>query len=73
MDDYIMITVFENTLVAQRIVAMLSVYSFPPRFSSVLVTGYEGVFLFLEGWGELYAPLKLKSEILKIIEIVRSE
>jgi hypothetical protein len=32
-----------------------------------------GLFQFQKGWGELYAPLKLKGEILEIIEIVRSE
>ena len=73
MDDYIKITVLENTLEAQLIDSILSEKNIPHRIRSFHDTAYDGLFQFLKGWGELYAPLILKGEILEIIEIVRSE
>jgi hypothetical protein len=73
MADYIKITVLENTVEAQLIDSILSEKNIPHRTRSFHDTAYDGLFQFQKGWGELYAPLKLKSEILKIIEIVRSE
>jgi hypothetical protein len=64
MDDYIKITVLENTIEAQLIHSILSEKNIPHRIR---------LFQFQKGWGELYAPLKLKGEILEIIEIVRTE
>jgi hypothetical protein len=51
----------------------LSEKNIPHRIRSFHDTAYDGLFQFQKGWGELYAPLKLKGEILEIIEIVRSE
>jgi hypothetical protein len=73
MDDYIKITVLENTIEAQLIDSILSEKNIPHRIRSFHDTAYDGLFQFQKGWGELYAPLKLKGEILEIIEIVRSE
>ena len=73
MDDYIKITVLENTIEAQLINSILSEKNIPHRIRSFHDTAYDGLFQFQKGWGELYAPLKLKGEILEIIEIVRSE
>jgi hypothetical protein len=73
MDDYIKITVLENTIEAQLIDSILSEKNIPHRIRSFHDTAYDGLFQFQKGWGELYAPLKLKGEILEIIEIVRTE
>ena len=73
MDDYIKITVLENTIEAQLIDSILSEKNIPHRIRSFHDTAYDGLFQFLKGWGKLYAPLKLKGEILEIIEIVRTE
>ena len=73
MDDYIKITVLENTIEAQLIDSILSEKNIPYRIRSFHDTAYDGLFQFQKGWGELCAPLKLKGEILEIIEIVRSE
>ena len=73
MDDYIKITVLENTIEAQLIDSILSEKNIPHRIRSFHDTAYDGLFQFHKGWGELYAPFKLKGEILEIIEIVRSE
>ena len=73
MEDYIKITVLENTIEAQLIDSILSEKNIPHRIRSFHDTAYDGLFQFQKGWGELYAPLKLKGEILEIIEIVRTE
>ena len=73
MDDYIKITVLENTIEAQLIDSILSEKNIPHRIRSFHDTAYDGLFQFHKGWGELYAPLTIKDEILEIIEIVRSE
>ena len=73
MDDYIKITVLENTVEAQLVESILSEKNIPHRIRSFHDTAYDGLFQFQKGWGELYAPFELKGEILKIIEILRSE
>jgi hypothetical protein len=73
MDDYIKITVIENTIEAQLIDSVLSEKKIPHRMRSFHDTAYDGLFQFQKGWGELYAPLKLKNEILEIIENLRTE
>ena len=73
MEDYIKITVLENTIEAQLIDSILSEKNIPHRIRSFHDTAYDGLFQFHKGWGELYASLRLKGEILEIIEIVRSK
>jgi hypothetical protein len=73
MDDYIKITGLENSIEAQLIESILSEKKIPHRIRSFHDTAYDGLFQFQKGWGELYAPLKLKDEILEIIENVRAE
>lgn len=73
MDDYIKITVLENTIEAQLIESILREKKIPHRVRSFHDTAYDGLFQFQKGWGELYAPPELEGEILEIIENVRSE
>jgi len=73
MEDYIKITVLENTIEAQLIDSILSEKNIPHRIRSFHDTAYDGLFQFQKGWGELFAPLVSKDEILEIIKVVRSE
>jgi len=71
MDDYIKITVLENTIEAQLIDSILSEKNIPHRIRSFHDTAYDGLFQFQKGWAELYAPLKLKGEILEITDLIQ--
>jgi hypothetical protein len=73
MDDFIKIAGLENSIEAQLIESILIEKEIPHRIRSFHDTAYDGLFQFQKGWGELYAPLKLKGEILDIIENVRAE
>jgi len=72
MDSYIKITVLENLIEAQLIDSILNEKNMPHRIRSFHDTAYDGLFQMQRGWGELFAPLSLKKEILEIIDIVRS-
>jgi hypothetical protein len=71
--EFIKITVLENTIEAQLIDSILNEQNIPHRIRSFYDTAYDGLFQFQKGWGEVFAPLALKEEILEIIEIVRSK
>ena len=72
MDSYIKITVLENLIEAQLIDSILNEKNMLHRIRSFHDTAYDGLFQMQRGWGELFAPLSLKKEILEIIDIVRS-
>ncbi len=71
--EFIKIVVLENTIEAQLIDSILNEQNIPHRIRSFYDTAYDGLFQFQKGWGEVFAPLSLKEEILEIIEIVRSK
>lgn len=71
--EFIKIVVLENTIEAQLIDSILNEQNIPHRIRSFYDTAYDGLFQFQKGWGEVFAPLALKEEILDIIEIVRSK
>lgn len=71
--EFIKITVLENTIEAQLIDSILNEQNIPHRIRSFYDTAYDGLFQFQKGWGEVFAPLALKEEILEVIEIVRSK
>lgn len=71
--EFIKITVLENIIEAQLIDSILNEQNIPHRIRSFYDTAYDGLFQFQKGWGEIFAPLALKEEILEIIEIVRSK
>ncbi|MEE8481556.1 MAG: hypothetical protein V3T59_09995 [Desulfobacterales bacterium] len=71
--EFIKIAVLENTIEAQLIDSILNEQNIPHRIRSFYDTAYDGLFQFQKGWGEVFAPLALKEEILEIIEIVRSK
>lgn len=71
--EFIKIAVLENIIEAQLIDSILNEQNIPHRIRSFYDTAYDGLFQFQKGWGEIFAPLALKEEILEIIEIVRSK
>ncbi len=71
--EFTKIVVLENTIEAQLIDSILNEQNIPHRIRSFYDTAYDGLFQFQKGWGEVFAPLALKEEILEIIEIVRSK
>jgi len=71
--EFTKIAVLENTIEAQLIGSILNEQNIPHRIRSFYDTAYDGLFQFQKGWGEVFAPLALKEEILEIIEIVRSK
>jgi len=71
--EFIKIAVLENTIEAQLIDSILNEQNIPHRIRSFYDTAYDGLFQFQKGWGEVFAPLALKEEILEVIEIVRSK
>ena len=72
MDSYIKITVLENLIEAKLIDSILNEKNMPHRIRSFHDTAYDGLFQMQRGWGELFAPLSSKKEILEIVDIVRS-
>ena len=73
MDTYIKIIGLENIVEAQLMESILKEKGIPHRIRSFHDTAYDGLFQFQKGWGDIYAPLELKQEILDIIADVRSE
>jgi len=71
--EFIKIVVLENIIEAQLIDSILNEQNIPHRIRSFYDTAYDGLFQFQKGWGEVFAPLALKEEILEVIEIVRSK
>jgi len=71
--EFIKIVVLENIIEAQLIDSILNEQNIPHRIRSFYDTAYDGLFQFQKGWGEVFAPLVLKEEILEVIEIVRSK
>jgi hypothetical protein len=73
METFIKIAALENTLEAQLIESILNEKNIPHRIRSFHDTAYDGLFQVQKGWGELFAPLGMKEDILAIIELVRLE
>jgi hypothetical protein len=73
MDKYIKIAVFENATEAQLMESILKEQQLPHRIRSFHDTAYDGLFQVQKGWGELFAPPELETEILSILNDVRSQ
>jgi len=70
-EQFIKITVLENTIEAQLIDSILTDRDIPHRIRSHHDTAYDGLFQTQKGWGELQAPGAFRSEIMEIIDRVR--
>ena len=57
-----------NLLEAQVSVSGMEERNVPHRIRFFDDTAYDGLFEFLKGWGEIYAPIANKEEILAIIK-----
>jgi len=73
MRPYVKIIGLENIVEAQLIESILKEKGIPHRVRSFHDTAYDGLFQLQKGWGEIYAPLEFKEEILDILADVRSE
>lgn len=71
MQEYIKITVLDNTIEAQLIVSILDERNIPHRMRSFYDTAYDGLFQVQKGWGEIFAPAAFKAEILEIIKEIK--
>jgi hypothetical protein len=69
---FIKIATLENAIEAQIISSILDQWNIPHRLRSYHDTAYDGLFQFQKGWGDLYASLSHKREILEALEDVRS-
>jgi len=65
------IAVIANLIEAQVVESMLRQHGIPYRIRSFHDTAYDGLFQFQKGWGEIYAPLERKQEILEMIAHTR--
>ncbi len=56
---------------AQVIESVLNERKIPFRIRSFHDTAYDGLFQFQKGWGELYAPMENRAEVIEIIKSIR--
>lgn len=71
--EFVNVAILENIVEAQLIDSILNEQNIPHRIRSYHDTAYDGLFQFQMGWGELFAPLSCKQEILEILNDVRSQ
>ncbi|MBW1892993.1 MAG: hypothetical protein JRF40_06790 [Deltaproteobacteria bacterium] len=71
-DEYVKIIVLDSAIEAQLVESILSEQEIPYRLRSFHDTAYDGLFQVQKGWGEIFAPLSLKQEIVDIVEDIRS-
>lgn len=71
--EFVNIAILDNIVEAQLIGSILNEHDIPHRIRSFHDTAYDGLFQFQKGWGELWAPVSSKAEILEILHDVRSK
>lgn len=69
--SFVKIAVISNLIEAQVVESMLEQHGIPYRIRSFHDTAYDGLFQLQKGWGEIYAPLERKQEILEMIAHMR--
>ena len=57
-----------NFIQAQVLTSVLEERGVPHRIRSFHDTAYDGLFQFQKGWGEIYAPIEYKEEIVEILK-----
>ena len=70
--EFVKISVLENTIEAQLIEAVLQEQNIPHRIQSFHDTAYDGLFQLQKGWGAVWAPASYKETIIEILDNVRS-
>ena len=73
MQEFINVATLDNIIEAQLMDSILNEQNIPHRIRSYHDTAYDGLFQFQLGWGEIWAPLLNKEEILEILNDIRSE
>ena len=71
MRDFEKIATIDNMIEAQVLESILEENRIPFRIRSFHDTAYDGLFQLQRGWGELYAPLEQRTEILGILKEIR--
>jgi hypothetical protein len=69
---FVNIATLDNIIEAQLIDSVLNEYGIPHRIRSFHDTAYDGLFQFQLGWGALWAPVSSRTEILEILNDIRS-
>lgn len=69
--NYVGVAVLDNIIEAQLMGSILDEQKIPYRIRSYHDTAYDGLFQVQKGWGQLYAPLEYKQEILEILQDIR--
>jgi len=72
MDDYTKVALIDNEFEAQLLDSILEERGVPHLLRSYHDTAFDGLFQAQKGWGYVSAPARHHSEILKIIEDIRS-
>jgi hypothetical protein len=70
--EFVNIAILDNIIEAQLIDSVLNEYNIPHRIRSFHDTAYDGLFQFQIGWGALWAPVSSRTEILEILQDIRS-
>ncbi|MGD2269919.1 MAG: hypothetical protein PVI06_05920 [Desulfobacterales bacterium] len=71
-EEFVKISVLENTIEAQLVESVLLEQNIPHRIQSFHDTAYNGLFQFQKGWGAIWAPEKYKEIIIEILTDVRT-
>ncbi len=70
---FIKVAVLEDIIEAQVVVSILEEKKIPHRVRSFHDTAYDGLFQVQKGWGEIHAPQACESDIVEIIDDIRTQ
>ena len=71
-ESFMKIASIENAIEAQLVESILTEQNIPHRIRSHHDTAYDGLFQTQKGWGDVEAPILYQTEIIGIIEQIRS-
>ncbi len=69
---FVKISDLENSIETQLLESILIERNIPHNIRSFYDTAYDGLFQFQKGWGEIFAPLDYKKEVMEILSSIRS-
>lgn len=70
---FVKIGVLENAIEAQLLSSILDQQDIPHQIRSYYDTAYDGLFQIQKGWGELRASLSYRTDILEVLQNIRSQ
>jgi hypothetical protein len=71
--QFVKIGVLENAIEAQLLSSILDQRDIPHQIRSYYDTAYDGLFQIQKGWGELRASLSYRTDILEVLQNIRSQ